>query len=138
LGPYGGETLYVERHHQDPEVQNLSRALGTPVTPLQPPGKRPAWKVQGALCDEIPMLFPNAKVEWVLHELGTFNRLRVVNALRRENLAYRLGERDLDHPDRKELMEVSVPDSHLWRVSALMKGTHLLVQAGRRTFSGFR
>src|SRR5712671_407696 len=73
--------------------------------------------------------FPAAKVFFAFQEFGTYNPLRVVEALRTENRWHHYGDGDINHPAKTALLEMFTPMNPQWRELVLTRGREVIHQA---------
>ena len=71
LGSFGEQTLLVNADETDPEVSRLRDAFGDGVASLDP-GRGPAYRVRGSYDTLYDGALPNAKVDAVSQEFGTY------------------------------------------------------------------
>lgn len=134
LGPHGRDTLIVEPGVGTAPAAALARAL---KRPLAGGNTAPAaYTVRGSLGAALPRVFPEACVEFVLQEIGTWSTLRVIHALREENRWHHFGEGHLDHASKRCLLEALCPAAPAWREAAVMHGTDLVYRAAAWQFRG--
>jgi hypothetical protein len=72
---------------------------------------------------------PDARVDAVTVEFGTFGGLRILHALREENRWHHYGSGSLDHPAKQRLRTAFNPDAARWRNAVIAQGTQLLARA---------
>jgi hypothetical protein len=124
LGRRGQEALYF-RSGQDQAkgAARLAESLGKDVvTDVAANG---AYEIRGMLSEVFQMLEPKPDWTFVLQEFGTYPVLKVVNALRQENVWYHQGIHDIGHPCRQHLKEMLAPVNRKWRDSVVERGVSL-------------
>jgi hypothetical protein len=127
LGPHAGDTLMTEPGVGATPMDELGKAL---QRPLAGGGAAPAaYTVRGSLGAALPRLLPDAQLDFVLQEIGTWSPLRVLGALREENRWHHYGERHPGHPAKRRLMETLCPASPAWREAAVALGADLVYRA---------
>ena len=109
LGPWAQETLL--------EHTSEGRAESRPGA---------AYPVRGAFGMLFPLAAPQARVRYVLQEIGTYRPVRVLRALREENRWAQFGTGAADHPSKAGLREVFSPEDPAWREEAVKMGTALI------------
>jgi hypothetical protein len=133
LGPHGEETLILEPGVGTASVSALQTALRRP---LRGGSAAPAaYTVRGSLGSAVPRLLPEARVEFVLQEIGTWSTLRVISALREENRWHHFGEGTVDHAAKRRLLEALCPASPAWREAAAALGADLVYRAAGWLFA---
>ncbi len=133
LGPHGEDTLILEPGVGTASVAALQAALQRPLTGG---GAAPvAYTVRGSLGAALPRLLPEARVEFVLQEIGTWPALRVISALREENRWHHFGGGGTDHAAKRGLLEALCPASPAWREAAAALGADLVHRAAAWLFA---
>lgn len=134
LGPHAVDTLLAEPGVGTTALPALSRALQRPLASgSTAPG---AYTVRGSLGAALPRLLPDARVEFVLQEIGTQPALRVLHALREENRWHHYGDGHIEHPAKHRLLEALCPASPAWREAAIAHATDVVYRAAAWTFRG--
>lgn len=131
MGTYAKQTLFIEHEPQRVRFSLLQHLLDHRLTPPPPDYKSPEKETRGAVCDEVPKLFPNAQVDWILQEFGTYNPLRVLAAMRQENFLRHHGSPAERERAAQDFRRTFVPDDLRWRDAILFMGTKLVADAGR-------
>lgn len=134
LGPYARDTLICEPGAGTTPAAALGHALQRAV--LGDSAAPAAYTVRGSLGAALPRILPQARVEFVLQEIGTHAPLRVIHALREENRWHHYGKRHPDHPAKRQLREALSPAATDWRVAAVNLGTDLVYRASAWLFGG--
>ncbi len=134
LGPYGKDTLICEPGAGTTPAATLGHALQRAV--LGDSAAPAAYAVRGSLGAALPRILPQARVEFVLQEIGTHAPLRVIHALREENRWHHYGQRHPDHPSKRQLREALCPAAPEWRDAAVTLGTDLVYRASSWLFGG--
>lgn len=133
LGPHGKDTLILEPGVGTAPVAALQAALQRPLTGG---GAAPvAYTVRGSLGAALPRLLPEARIEFVLQEIGTWPALRVISALREENRWHHFGGGGTDHAAKRGLLEALCPASPAWREAAAALGADLVHRAAAWLFA---
>ncbi|MBK5291139.1 MAG: DUF2817 domain-containing protein [Acidobacteriia bacterium] len=128
LGRFGTDRLLVDSAAERTEVNRTMREVfGERIEPLAKHGI--AYAVRGAQQDMYFRSFPRAKIHFVSQEFGTYNPLRIVEALRAENRWHLYGKRGIRHYTKKALLEVFNPNDPKWRRSVLKRGEEVIQQA---------
>jgi hypothetical protein len=105
LGRFGDDRLLVDAVSVRPAIsQTMRTVFGKHVQLLDSVGV--ACTVRGAQHNMYYRLFPNAPVYFASQEFGTYNPLRVVEALRAENRWHHHGAGTVEHPTKANLREV--------------------------------
>lgn len=130
LGPRGRETIVLEAGVGTTPVVELARGLGRP---LIEPG-RAAYRIRGGMGGALPAAVPNARVDFLLQEIGTRPVHAVLAALREENRCHHDGV-SLAHPAKRALLEAFCPASSAWRRQAVENGARLVNATAAWTFS---
>ena len=131
LGSFARQTLFIEHRRSNPRVAEIERALEMRLTTL-PEGAGPyVPTARGAACDALPALFPDARVDWLLQEFGTYSALRVLRALREENFFYHHGTAQERQSYATHFREMFTPQSFQWRESVLRTGVNLVARAAQ-------
>jgi hypothetical protein len=134
LGPYAADTLLVEPGVGTAELPALSRVL---QRPLASGGMTPgAYTVRGSLGAALPQLLPDARVEFVLQEIGTRSAVHVLHALREENRWHHYGDGHIEHPAKRRLLEALCPADPVWRETAVAHATDVAYRAAVWLFHG--
>ncbi|MEE2750218.1 MAG: DUF2817 domain-containing protein [Myxococcota bacterium] len=136
LGKMGGDTLLVESQVGEPLYERLHKKFGDRVAPWDPE-ESVAYEIRGGLPQALARQFPNAQVDFVTQEFGTYPPLKVLKALALENRHVQWSETDipLEHPSKKFLLEMFRPDSDSWRQAICQRGNELFRQARELAFS---
>ena len=132
LGPCGKDTLICEPGAGTTPAAVLGRALQR--TLLGDSAAPAAYTVSGSLGAALPRILPQARVEFVLQEIGTHAPLRVIHALREENRWHHYGKRHPDHPAKRQLREALCPAAAEWRNAAVTLGADLVFRASAWLF----
>lgn len=128
LGRHGEDRLLVDSASTGAEVYRAMRdAFGERMEPQKKDGV--AYTVRGAQQDMYFRLFPRAKVYFAFQEFGTYNPIRVVEALRAENRWHHYGGGDTNHPAKTALLEMFTPMNRQWRELVLTRGRQVIHQA---------
>ncbi|HYR42311.1 MAG TPA: DUF2817 domain-containing protein [Terriglobia bacterium] len=127
LGKYAEDTLLVAAEDYD----RLGPIFGKRVRAME--AKRgPAYRPQGGLADLLSAALPQAHVDFIGQEFGTYNPVKVLHALREENRWHHYGSGTVPHPTKRALKQAFCPDDESWRRAVLKRGREL-VEDGRRS-----
>ena len=129
LGPLAAMTLLAERNARPEHLASVSSALALPVVHGGAVEGSGAYFVRGSMLGMLAKALPNARVDAVTVEFGTFGGLRILHALREENRWHHYGSGSIDHPAKRRLRAVFNPDAARWRNAVIAQGTQLLVRA---------
>lgn len=137
LGAWGSDSLFVELAIDGDEFTEISAKLGLKLTGLGP--NRATYQPRGALANIVPVLLPDCKVDWILHEFGTSNPFRALSAMVAENSwhqAFTLNSEALalNHWSKRELLEVFNPKSPSWRANTVRRAAKVFQRAGNYLF----
>lgn len=128
LGPSGTHKLLIE-HPNDSERYARCRARFGPA--VESCGGPTAYTNRGGIDEWIESRFPNIQIDSICAEFGTYPVLRVLKALRYENLAYhytKAGSHDRVH-SAAQLRETFVPADRRWRETVIRDGLDLVRRA---------
>jgi len=133
LGRFGEDQLLVDAAPERAEVnRTLRRTFGECVQQLDIGGV--AYEIRGAHYNMYYRLFPQAETHFAVQEFGTYNLLRVLQALRAENHWHSYGSGALEHTTKAALLEVFNPRKKKWRLSVLRRGREVMTQAVKLAF----
>lgn len=128
LGRFGEDRLLVDAAPERSAVSQTMRAVfGGRVELLDSHGV--AYRPPGAQQDMYYRLFPQAKVYFASQEFGTYNSIRVLEALRAENRLHHHGRDSVRHPAKTRLLEMFNPSDPKWRLAVLKRGEEVIRQA---------
>src|SRR5262249_58709508 len=119
IGKYGEDILMVQPKDYAP----LRPLLGKRVTP---PTEGDSYRVRGSMDSVFAMALPNAQVFSITQEFGTYNPVRVLQALREENRWHHFGSGSLDHPAKQTLKHTFFPHDASWQARVLKRGQELI------------
>ena len=95
------------------------------------------YQVRGGFLAGLQQQLPQAHWYCVTQEFGTFAPLKVLKALRDENLYHHQAQcEQLAHPVKRNLMQTFSPASKVWRDKILDHGECLFQQARQLAFHG--
>jgi len=123
LGPFGDDRLLVDAARKI-TASRMAAVFGPRVQLLNTRGV--AYEVRGAQFNMYYRLFPSAEVYFASQEFGTYNPLRVLEALRAENRWHHYGAGTLDHTTKTNLRKMFDPDDARWRRSILQRGREVI------------
>lgn len=134
LGRPGESTLILEPGTGATPAAALSLALGKPL--VDPAAGQAMFRIRGGMGAALPQVLPDARIDFVLQEIGTRPALAVLQALREENRChhYSGSAAGVRHPAKLALLEALSPDSAAWRSRAIAHGLTLLHAAAKWTF----
>jgi hypothetical protein len=126
LGKFGEDVLLVDA---DPQAtRKMRQVFGDRVRTLA--GSGIAYEATGSQQDLYMRTFPGAELYFVTQEFGTYSGLRVLEALRSENL-YHTSTSDIrvKAPPKMALREAFSPNDFQWRKAVLARGKAVFHQA---------
>jgi hypothetical protein len=126
LGKYGEDTLLATAEG----AARLRPKFGERVR-LMDPEQSPAYRIEGGLPSLLSDALPEARLDFIGQEFGTFNAIKVLHALREENRWHHYGTGGVDHPAKGALKQAFCPDDDAWRRAVLKRGREVLDQAWR-------
>jgi hypothetical protein len=135
LGAMGGEMLILEPGMGATDPQTLGAAIERALIDPGASGEQP-YRIRGGLGSALPDCLPEARIDYILQELGTRAPDVVLRALRDENRWHHYGSRSLTHPAKLALREALCPAARDWRAQAVEQGLALIRAAARWTFDG--
>ncbi|HKA43974.1 MAG TPA: DUF2817 domain-containing protein [Burkholderiales bacterium] len=125
LGRWWEQTVILEPGVGVTAPATLTQALQSPLTdPTQ--GGSTVYVSRGSMGARLPQALPDAAVDFVAQEFGTYPPFRVLRALRQENRWHQYGRATPDHRSKLALLEAFCPDSTAWRRRVVERGTRLL------------
>ena len=130
LGKSGEDTLLVE----ETDYERARALFGDRVAPLDA-DRGVAYYIRGVFHGMVLRVLPEARVDVLGQEFGTYGPIHVLHALREENRWHHHGEGGLSHPAKKALKEAFCPAEEAWRRKVLSRGRELLGQA-EQVFEG--
>ncbi|MDB4973989.1 MAG: hypothetical protein JWN48_2330 [Myxococcaceae bacterium] len=131
-GRHGSYALCADLPTSSPRVAKLRARFGKKaVETFDPSGV--LYEIRGALGPWLEELFPSAEYDCLLAEFGTYNAIKVLEALRYESLAHHYASQDVQLMERarRRLFEVFCPASKRWRRLVLERALGVLDQASR-------
>jgi Protein of unknown function (DUF2817) len=132
LGRRGTDTLIPEHGvaATSPAVlsQVFERALVEPHVPSV------AYTVRGSFGAALPHWLPNARLDFLVQEIGTYPPVHVIHALREENRWHFFGDGSIVHPAKARLTEALCPAAEMWRRQAVARGLTAARTAARWAF----
>lgn len=128
-GAYGSYALCVDLPSESERVWRLRTLFGVEaVESFDPHGV--LYEIRGALGPWLEELFPRVQYDCLLAEFGTYHAIKVLEAMRYENLAHhhatdaRVRERA-----KRKLFEAFCPRSPRWRELVLERALRVIEQA---------
>jgi hypothetical protein len=82
----------------------------------------------------LPHVLRDARIDFVLQEIGTYPPFKLLHALREENRWHFYGDGSIVHPAKSRLFEALCPSSTHWRRRAVGHAVELAQLAARWTF----
>ena len=129
LGRFGRDTVLVSAADEGTALfASLQETFGDRVRSTDP-RSGPAYRVRGAHDDLYPRTLPQATVQFVAQEFGTYRAVRVLSALRAENRWHHYGAGGIDHWTKRDLAETFAPADESWRAAVLRRGRVVIGQA---------
>jgi Protein of unknown function (DUF2817) len=139
LGQKATYKLYLEEPIYSKRYEWLAEKFGTDVVEAQAsiPGSS-NYSMRGSLGKWCKAKFPHCNYNFLIAEFGTYNLLRVVEALRAENRAHWWGKQDDSYFERakQRLVEVFAPAEASWREVVVSQGISLVQKAIEVCFLG--
>jgi len=132
LGRGGETTLILESGRRATPTLTLARALGKPL--VDPAARQAVFRIRGGMGGALASALPNARIDFVLQEIGTYPPLKVLLALREENRCHHYCAAGPRHPSKLALLEALRPDSANWRRRAVNHGLTLALAAAKWEF----
>ena len=129
LGPFAALTLLPQQGTAAERIAVLSQALALPIVASSGRESARAYLVRGSMLSALARSLPQARIDPLTAEFGTYGGLRILYALREENRWHHYGSGALDHPAKRRLLAVFNPDSARWRDAVIAKGMQLLARA---------
>ena len=124
LGRYAEDTLLVAAEH----YARLGPIFGKRIRAMEAK-QGPAYRTRGGLADLLSAALPQARVDFIGQEFGTYNPVKVLHALREENRWHHYGAGMLTHPTKHALKLTFSPDDQSWRRAVLKRGRELLEES---------
>jgi len=130
LGTRGSYQLLIEEEEgSEPHARALG-VFGDHIHPWKSEGSV-AYQVRGGISPAIMHWLPQATVDSLTLEFGTYSELRVITALRAENRLHHWGDRN--HPSaariKANLREIFAPAQNDWRDQVLYSGLEVMHKA---------
>lgn len=122
LGPFGEDTLLVSEPPGSPTFTALKSAYGNRITHSDP-DRSPAYRAKGTFDTIYRWTLPDVTLHFILQEFGTYSAIRVLRALRRENLRFHAGDGQPDLSCGRELLATFAPSDPSWRAAVLNRGS---------------
>jgi hypothetical protein len=93
--------------------------------------RKTAYTIRGEFGQWMRNRFSDRRYRFALAEFGTYNNIRVLQAMRNENRMYHFSDHESIHyrRARAELLECFCPASVSWRNQVVMSGTQICLQA---------
>ena len=130
LGKSGTYQLLIEEPDGSPSHNRSVAIFGDDIHPWKSDGSV-AYQVRGGISPAVSRSLPNATVDSLTLEFGTYSELRVITALRAENRLHHWG--DEAHPNsqriKTNLREVFAPAKTAWRDRVVKSGLTVLHRA---------
>ncbi|MEP6962099.1 MAG: DUF2817 domain-containing protein [Acidobacteriota bacterium] len=133
LGRFGKDQMLVDRAEERAGLnRTMAAAYPGRVQALDTTGV--AYDVRGAHHNMYYHCFKNADVYFASQEFGTYNPVRVLDALRAENRWHHYGSGTVDHVSKTRLREVFNPADASWRRPVVQRGAEVLQQGLKLAF----
>jgi hypothetical protein len=129
-GSFGSYALCVDLPAESRRVANLRGTFGDEaIESFDPNGV--LYEIQGALGPWLEQLLPQVQYDCLLAEFGTYNAIRVLEAMRFENRAHLYAQRNpaLLERARSQMLEAFCPHSRAWRKQVLKRAHRVIEQA---------
>jgi hypothetical protein len=129
-GPSGSYALCVDLPMDSPRVARLRNTFGDEcVESFDPNGV--LYEIQGALGPWLEQQLPRVQYDCLLAEFGTYNAIRVLEAMRFENRAHLYAQHDpaLLEQARDRMFEAFCPRAPAWRERVLESALRVAGQA---------
>ncbi|MEY4512630.1 MAG: hypothetical protein RLZZ450_4752 [Pseudomonadota bacterium] len=129
-GASGSYALCVDLPMESPRVARLRNTFGDEcVESFDPNGV--LYEIKGALGPWLEQQLPGVQYDCLLAEFGTYNAIKVLEAMRFENRAHLYGQHDpaLLEQGRHRMFEAFCPASPAWRERVLASALHVAEQA---------
>lgn len=139
LGSFGQDSVLVD-YPEDSEHYNRMARLFPEYSIQGPDPKRSlSYETRGSIGSLLTSILPTTKVDYLVHEFGTFHPFRVLHALVQENFHFfrsgcAIGDENR-HPSSLLLKNTFCPDSTNWRDNAVKRGLALF-QAAKQALQG--
>ena len=128
LGNWGKDSLFIETSNGAMQAQLYDKALKDQITLNYK--QTVAYDIKGGLDRLIIDACPQAKVDYILQEFGTYSALKVFHALREENRQHFYSDaNDLAHATKKNIFKVFNPHLPQWQSAVLQRGQYLVQSA---------
>ncbi len=132
LGRHGTETLILEPGVNTTPTETLGGALQRPLA--DPAAGQASYRARGTMGGALQQALPDARIDFVLQEIGTYPVLQVLHALREENRCHYYSTAAIHDPAKLALLEALSPASPSWRSRAVERGLALMRAAVKFTF----
>lgn len=129
-GSFGSYALCVDLPVDSPRVARLRNTFGDEcVESFDPNGV--LYEIKGALGPWLEQQLPGVQYDCLLAEFGTYNAIRVLEAMRFENRTHLYGQHEpgLLEQGRKRMFEAFCPHSAEWREQVLASALRVAEQA---------
>ena len=128
-GAYGSYALCVDLPSDSRRVSRLKGLFGEgAIESFDPSGV--LYEIRGALGPWLEELLPRVQYDCLLAEFGTYNAIKVLEAMRYENLAhYHAPSPRVSERAKKKLFEAFCPRSPRWRKLVLERALRVIEQA---------
>jgi hypothetical protein len=136
LGPYAYDSLLVHYPSASDQVQVLQRRFGEQIRCNH--GSDVAYRIKGGFLEALERMLPDTQCFSITQEYGTYGVLKVLKALRDENLYHHHAAPNVDvrHWSKQALIRTFCPDDPNWRQTVLRRGQQLVNRAADLAFSG--
>lgn len=130
LGRWGGESLFYESAERG--AGRFAKVLGRKL--IQDLRHSVGYETHGGLATAFRLLPHQPQLDYVTQEFGSYNPVRVLRALQRENYFHQHGDSDVLHPSKQYLRDIFCPPAERWRRAVLQHGVCLVQKAARFVF----
>jgi hypothetical protein len=132
LGPFGEVEMIMESPPDSPEVRLATSWWGNCVRSMQSPDSVTS-AVHGSIMDGLGEALPGCELIIAGAEFGTYDPVRVFQAMRADNWLHQHGEVESEQglAIKKELLEVFRPNDPKWSARILEVGARLIEGAVR-------
>jgi len=131
LGTYGRDFLFVEPGSSEETKRRVLDVFGKRVHAQESDGR--VYRCTGTLLSAVERMFPEARVDALCQEFGTYPPPWILKALRQENRFHLFGSAEKDdphaHPIKRATWRMFHPRSRWWRGRVLQQGDQRLQQA---------
>ncbi len=133
LGSFGEDSLLVDYPETSEDYKRIEQLFPEYEIQGPDPARSLSYETRGSIGSLLTAILPTARVDYVVHEFGTFHPFRVLHALVQENFHFfrsgcAIGEKNR-HPSSLLLKDAFCPTSTTWRENAVQRGLALFEAA---------